>query len=122
MAMLGSVGYSILGITTPGAPGADKTSDAVAGEGVIIIRKIALVGATSDYLAVYNSTKSTKANGTLRYSTLMQAKVAGNPGLSSGRIFRQTVGFSGTRVNRLDLRPNILEVGPDTICTEAYYV
>jgi hypothetical protein len=80
------------------------------------------VGATSDYLAVHNSTESTKANGALRDFTLVQTKVAGNPGLSSGRIFRQTVGFTGTRVNLLDLRPNFLKVGPDAFCTEAYYI
>jgi len=71
MAMLGSVGCSILGIATPGAPGADKTSDTVAGQGVIIIRKIPLVGATSDYLAVHNPTKSTKANAALGDFTLV---------------------------------------------------
>ena len=65
MTMLGSVGYSILRIARAGAAGTDKISDAVAGQGVIIIRKIAFVGATSDYLAVHNSTKSTKANGSL---------------------------------------------------------
>jgi hypothetical protein len=122
VAMLGSVGYSILGIATPGAAGTDKTSDTVAGQGVIIIRKIALVGATSDYLAVHNPTESTKANPALGDFTLMQAKLAGNSVLCPRGIFRQTVGFAGTRVNLLDLRPNILEVGPDTICTEAYYV
>jgi hypothetical protein len=37
MTMLGSVGCSILGIPTPGAAGTDKTSDTVAGQGVIII-------------------------------------------------------------------------------------
>jgi len=31
MTMLGSVGYSILGIATPGAAGTDKAADAVAG-------------------------------------------------------------------------------------------
>jgi hypothetical protein len=31
VAMLGSVGYSILRIATPGAAGTDKTADAVAG-------------------------------------------------------------------------------------------
>ena len=122
MTMLGSVGYSILRIAAPGAAGTDKTADAVAGQGVIIIRKIPLVGATFDYLAVHNSTESTKANGALRDFTLVQTKVAGNPGLSSGRIFRQTVRFTGTRVNLLDLRPNFLKVGPDAFCTEAYYV
>jgi len=80
------------------------------------------VGATSNYLAVHNSTESTKANGALRDFTLVQTKVAGNPGLSSGRIFRQPVGFTGARVNLLDLRPNFLKVGPDAFCTEAYYV
>jgi len=79
------------------------------------------VGATSNYLAVHNSTESTKANGALRDFTLVQTKVAGNPGLSSGRIFRQPVGFTGARVNLLDLT-NFLKVGPDAFCTEAYYV
>jgi hypothetical protein len=62
MTVFGSVGYGIVRISTPGAAGADKTSDTVAGQGVIIIRKIALVGASSDHLAVYNSTESTKAD------------------------------------------------------------
>ena len=80
------------------------------------------MGATSDYLAVHNSTESTKAHTSFRDFTLVQAKMAGNPGPSSGRIFRQTVGFAGTRVNLLDLGPNFLKVGPDTIHTEAYYI
>jgi len=80
------------------------------------------VGATSDYLAVYNSTKSTKAHTAFRDFTLMKADLAGNSALCPRGIFWQTVGFAGTGVNFLDLRPNFLKVGPDTICTEAYYV
>jgi hypothetical protein len=38
MTMLGSVRYGIVRISTPGAAGTDKTSDTVAGQGVIIIR------------------------------------------------------------------------------------
>jgi len=80
------------------------------------------VGATSNYLTLYNSTESTEAHTSFRNLTLVQAKMAGNPGLSLGRIFRQTIGFSAASVNLLDLRPNFLKVGPDAFCTEAYYV
>jgi hypothetical protein len=80
------------------------------------------VGPTSDYLTLYNSTEPTKAHTSFRYFTLVQAEVAGNPGLSSGRIFRQTIGFSGASVDLLDLGPNFLKVGPDAICTVSYYV
>ena len=122
MTVLGALGYSILGIATAGAARTDKAADAVTGQGIIIIREITLVGATSDYLTLYNSTESTKAYTSFRNFALVQTKMAGNPRLSSGRIFRQTVGLSGAGVNLLDLRPNFLKVGPYTICTEAYYL
>ena len=122
MAMFRSVGYSILGIPTPGATGANKTSDTVAGQGVIIKRKIALVGATSDYLAVYSPTESTKSGIAFGDLTLVQAQLAGNSVHRSGGIFWETVGFSGTSVNLLDLRPNFIKVGPYTICTVSYCV
>jgi len=80
------------------------------------------VGAPPYYLTVHNSTETAKSNSALRYFTLVEAKVAGSPGLSSGRIFRQTIGFTGTRVNLLDLRPDLLKVGSDTIYTVSYYV
>ena len=122
MTMLGSGGYSILGMPTPGATGANKTSNTVAGQGVIIIRKIALVRATSDYLAVYNSAESTKADIAFGDLTLVQAELAGNPVFRPGGILWETVGFSGTSVNLLDLRPNFIKVGPDTICAKAYHL
>ena len=80
------------------------------------------MGATSDYLAVYNSTESAKANAALGYFALMKADLAGNSILCSRGIFWQTVGFTGTGVNLFDLGPNFLEVGPDAICAESYYV
>jgi hypothetical protein len=122
VAVLRTSGYSILGIATSGAAGTDKTSDAVAGQGIIIVRKIALVGATADDLAAFYSAEAAEAHTALGDFTLVQAEMAGNAGLSSGRILRQTVGLSGTRVNLFYLGPNFLKVGPDAICTEAYYV
>jgi len=80
------------------------------------------VGATSDYLAVHNSTESTKANGALRNFTLMKADLTGNSAICPRGIFWKTVGLAGARVNLLDLRPNFLKVAPDTIRTVSYYV
>jgi len=122
MTVLRSVGYGILGIATACATGANKITHTVCGKGVIIIRKISLVGTTSDYLAVHNSTQSTKARASLGDFTLMKAYLAGNSVHRPGGIFWKTVGFSGTGVNLLDLRPNFIKVGSDTLYTEAYCV
>ena len=79
------------------------------------------MGAPSNYLAVCNSTEPTKAKASLGDFTLVQTEAAANSGLSSGRIFWKTVGFTSTRMNLLDLRPDFIKVDPDTICTEPYY-
>jgi len=80
------------------------------------------VGASPYYLAVHNSAEAARANGALGDVTLMKTDLAGNSTFCPRRIFRQTVGFAGTRVNLPDLWPNFLKVDPDTICTVSYYV
>ena len=122
MTVLGAVGHRIHGITTTGAARTDKTSDTVAGQGVIVIREVALVGSTSDYLAVYNSTESTETDTALGDFTLMKADVAGNSVFCPRGIFWKTVGFAGSRVNLLYLRPNFLKVGSYAICTVSNYI
>jgi hypothetical protein len=120
-AMFRTVCNSIFRITTARTTGTNKISHTVCWEGVIIIRKIPLVGAPSNYLAVYNSTESTKTKASLGDFTLVQTEAAAKSGLSLGRIFRKTVRFTSTRMDLLDLRPDFIKVRPDTICTEAYY-
>jgi len=122
MAMFRTVCNSIFGITTACTTGTNKITHTVCWKGVIIIGKIPLVGASPDYLAVYNSTEPTKAKASLGNFTVVQTKAAAKSGLGPGRIFWKTVGFTSTGVNPLDLRPDFIKVGPDTICTEAYYI
>ena len=80
------------------------------------------MGAPPDYLAVCNSTEPTKAKASLGDFALVQTEVAAKSALSSRRIFRKTVGFARTIMNLFDLRPDFFKVGPDAVCTEAYYV
>ena len=52
---------------------------------------------------------------------MVHTKLAGDAGLCPGRVFRKTIRFPGAVVNLFDFRPYFLKMGPDTICTEAYY-
>ena len=122
MAMFRTFCSSIFGITTACATGTNKITHTVCWKGIIIIGEIPLVGAPSDYLAVYNSTEPTKANASLGNFTVVETKGAGKSDLGPGGIFWKTVGFTSAGVNPLDLRPDFIKVGSDTICTEAYYI
>jgi hypothetical protein len=122
MTMLRTLGYSILGMATACTTGTNKIAHAVCRQGIVIVGEISLVRPSALYRAVFHSAEAAEAYTAFGDFTLVQAKVAGNPGLSLRRILRQSVGLSGTRVNLFDLGPNFLKVGSDAICTEAYYV
>ena len=47
VAMLRAAGYSVSGVATAGTTSTDKISHAVCGQGIIVVGKISLVGATT---------------------------------------------------------------------------
>lgn len=52
----------------------------------------------------------------------MQAERTIHTALCSGRVRRKTIGLPAAIVNLFDLWPDLLEMAPDTITTEADYI
>jgi hypothetical protein len=121
MAMLGAFGDSIFWVAAACAAGTNKISHAVGGKRVVVIRKIALVGAAAFYGTAFHLTKPAEAHTAFGDSALVQTKLAGDAGLCPGRFLRKTIRFPGAVVNLFDFRPHFLKMGSDTICAEAYY-
>ena len=118
--MFGALGNGILWVAAACTTGTNKITHTVSGKGVVVIREISLVGAATLYCPFFNSPETAEANTSVGNSALVKAKLTGNPGLSPGRIWRQTVRFPGTSVNFFDFRLKILKVGPDAIHAKAY--
>ena len=118
--MFRAFGNSILWVAAACATGANKITHTVSGKGVVVIREISLVGAATLYRPFFSSPETAEAHASVGYSALVKAKLTGNPGLSPGRVWRQTVRFPGSSVNFFDFRPKILKMGPDAIHTKAY--
>jgi len=80
------------------------------------------VGAATTYLAVFHSTEATEAHAMFRYPASVEAERTGDPALGPGRVLWEAMSPAGAIVNPLDFRPNLVEIFPDAVGTEAHYI
>ena len=112
-------GSRIFGISAARTSRADKISHTVGGKGIIIVGQIPLMRPPAGDSAVFNPPKSTKANAVFRNFTIMDTQATGNAVYCIRGILRKAIGPAAAIMNRLDLRPDIVETRPDTVGAKA---
>jgi len=112
-------GSRISGISTARTSRADKVPHTVSGKWIIIIGQIPLMRPPAGDSAVFNLSKSTKADAVFRNFTVMDTQAAGNAVYCIWGILRKAVSLSASIMNGLYLRPDIVEMRPDTGSTNA---
>lgn len=112
-------GSRISGISAARTSRADKVPHTVGGKGIIIVGQVPLMRSPAGNSAVSNPSKSTKADAVFRNFTVMDTQATGNAVYCIRRILRKAIGPSAAIMNGLDLRPDIVEMRPDTIGAKA---
>jgi len=111
-------GSRISGISAACSSRTDKVSHTVSGKGVIIVGQVSLMRSPAGDSAVVNFPKPTKADAVFRNSTVMNTQATGNAVFRLRGIFRKAIGSAAAIVNGLDLRPDIVEMPPNTVGTK----
>jgi hypothetical protein len=112
-------GSRIFGISAARTSRADKVPHTVGGKGIIIVGQVPLMRSPAANSAVLNPSKSTKANAVFRNLTIMDTQPTGDAVYRPRGILRKAIGPTAAIMNGLDLRPDIVEVRPDTLGAKA---
>jgi hypothetical protein len=109
----------IFGISAARTSRADKVPHTVGRKGIIIVGQVPLMWSPSGNSTVLNPSKSTKANAVFRNPTIMDTQPTGNAVHCIRGILRKAIGPTAAIMNGLDLRPDIVEMRPDTAGAKA---
>jgi hypothetical protein len=112
-------GSRISGIPAARTSRADKVPHTVGGKGIIIVREVALMWSPTGNSTVLNSSKSTKADAVFRNFAVMDTQATGNTVYCIRGILRKAIGPAASIMNGFDLRPDIIEILPDTVGAKA---
>jgi len=112
-------GSGISGISTARTSRADKVPHTVGGKGIIIVREVALKWSPTGNSTVLNSSKSTKADAVFRNFAVMDTQATGNTVYCIRGILWKAIGPAASIMNGFDLRPDIIEILPDTVGAKA---
>ena len=93
----------------------DKVPHTVGGKRIIIVGKVSLMRPPAGDSAVLNLPKSTKADAVFRNFTVMDTQATGNAVYRIRGILRKSIGPAASIMNSLDLRPDIVEMRPNTV-------
>jgi len=108
-------GSRISGISAPCTSWTDKVPHTVGGKRIIIVGQIPFMRPPAGNSAVLNSSKSTKAYAVFRNFTVMDTQATGNAVYRIRGILRKAIGPAAAIMNGLDLRPDIVEMRPNTV-------
>lgn len=108
-------GSRISGISAARTSRADKVPHTVGGKGIIIVGQVPLMRSPAGNSAVSNLSKSTKADAVFRNFTVMDTQATGNAVYRIRGILWEAIGPAAAIMNGLDLRPNIVEMRPNTV-------
>ena len=118
MTILRAIGCSIFWVAAPRSRRADKVPHTVGGQGIVIVVQIPFLGTPPFEFIVFDTAKPAKTPAAIRDTASVDTQGAWYAFLGTGGIHWKSVDLPAMIVNPLDIRPDIVEMLPDTVGTE----
>ena len=119
VAVLGTFGHGITGVAGPCPGRTDKASHAIGGEGVIVERKVSLMGPPSPEFAAFTAAEAAEAAAAFGNSASVHTQGAGDTLFRPWRVSREAVGLPAVVVDLFDIRPDGVEMTANTLGAKA---
>jgi hypothetical protein len=118
IAVFRAFGSRISGISTARTSRTHKVSYTVGGKRIIIVGQVPFMRSPTGNSFVMNPSKSTKTDTVFRNFTVMDTQATSNAACCIRGINRKIIGPAAAIMDSLNLRPDIVEMHPDAVCTK----